>query len=104
MALSQLIKDIRRYHQLTNELKPLEKEREALKDKFRALAKEAGDGDAIFQDEKKGLEVAVVREESSRLDTKAIRAAHGEEYDITTTSFKVLARKIAEISREKECA
>ena len=103
MALSQLTKDIRRYHALTNDLKPLEKEREALKDRFRELAKEAG-GDAVFPDPAKGLEVAVTRAESSRLDTKAIRADHGEKYDTTTTSFKVTVRKMALVSPVKEPA
>lgn len=95
MALSALIKDIRRYHALTNELKPLEKEREALKDKFRARAQETGAGDAVFSDEGRALEVVVTREESSRLDTKSIRSDHGEKYDTTTTSYKVTARKMA---------
>lgn len=94
MSLTQLTKDIRRYHKLTDQTKPLEKEREALKDKFRALAVATGQ-DAVFQDPVKGLEVVVTREESSRLDTKAIRAEHGEKYDATSVSFKVAARKMA---------
>ena len=105
MALSQLTKDIRRYHKLSDDLKPLEKEREALKDRFRELAKEAG-GDAVFQDPVKGLEVVVTREEASRLDTKKIRADHGEKYDATSISFKVTARKMAEaqVKNAKESA
>lgn len=94
MALSQLTKDIRRYHKLTDQTKPLEKEREALKTKFRALASDAG-GDAVFQDPVKGLEVVVTREEASRLDTKEVRADHGAKYDTPSVSFKVTARKMA---------
>jgi DNA repair exonuclease SbcCD nuclease subunit len=95
-AGEQLEQAIRRYHQISDESKKLEREKEALREYF---IERAAQRDCVFKSRDGALEVTVGSEEREYLDQKKIRLELGAKvakYLKVTTSWIVKARKAKE--------
>jgi hypothetical protein len=92
-ALSDLVKNIRRFYKLNTTRKALEKEEQALKSFFK---KEAAGSERRFIDEGKGIEVLVSFEPRTGIDLDKLRIELKEgiqAYETSSTVEKVTVKE-----------